>query len=54
MDENQLVGRSTVFDPWGTPLASSDDDPALVTAEISPSRVEAVRAEFPALRDRRE
>ncbi|AEN07101.1 Nitrilase/cyanide hydratase and apolipoprotein N-acyltransferase [halophilic archaeon DL31] len=54
MDGDQLVGRSTVYDPWGTPLASSDDDPALVTAEISPSRVEAVREEFPALRDRRE
>jgi predicted amidohydrolase len=53
MDGNQLVGRSTVFDPWGTPVATCDDAPALVTTEISPSHVEAVRAEFPALRDRR-
>lgn len=52
MGEDQLVGRSTVYDPWGTPIATSDDDPALVTAELSPSRVENVREEFPALRDR--
>lgn len=53
MDGNELVGRSTVFDPWGTPVATCDDDPALVTAEVSPTRVAAVREEFPALRDRR-
>lgn len=53
MNGDRLVGRSTVFDPWGTPAATCDDDPALVTADISPSRVEAVREEFPALRDRR-
>lgn len=49
----RLLGRSTVFDPWGTTLASCADDPALVTSEIEPERVERVRAEFPALRDRR-
>lgn len=48
-----LVGRSTVYDPWGTPLASSDDDPTIVYAECTPERVESVREEFPALRDRR-
>lgn len=48
-----LLGRSSVFDPWGTTLASSADDPALVTSEIDPERVERVRSEFPALRDRR-
>lgn len=53
MNENELVGRSTVFDPWGTPVATCDDDPTLVTAEVSPSRVAAVREEFPALGDRR-
>jgi len=51
--EEQLVGRSTIYDPWGTPLASTGDDPALVTAEVDPDRVRAVREEFPALRDRR-
>ena len=50
----ELLGRSTVYDPWGTTLASTDDEPALVTAEIDPERVERVREEFPALRDRRD
>jgi predicted amidohydrolase len=48
-----LCGRSTVYGPWGTPLASTDDDPALVTTDVDPERVEAVREEFPAWRDRR-
>ncbi|MFB6143431.1 MAG: nitrilase-related carbon-nitrogen hydrolase [Halorientalis sp.] len=48
-----LVGRSTVYDPWGTPLASSGDGPALVTADLSPERVADVREAFPALADRR-
>jgi len=49
-----LLGRSTVYDPWGTTLASSDDGPALVTADVDPAVVEARREEFPAWRDRRE
>ncbi|MFC7177479.1 nitrilase-related carbon-nitrogen hydrolase [Halosegnis marinus] len=49
----ELLGRSSVYDPWGTTLASSDDDPALVAAEADPERVAAVREEFPAWRDRR-
>ncbi|MFC6906208.1 carbon-nitrogen family hydrolase [Halalkalicoccus tibetensis] len=50
---SRLVGRSTVFDPWGTTLASAADDPTFVDCEIEPDRVERVRDEFPALRDRR-
>jgi predicted amidohydrolase len=53
-DENRLLGRSTVFDPWGTPLASAGDDPTLVTTEVDPDRVAAVREEFPAWADRRD
>jgi predicted amidohydrolase len=49
-----LLGRSTVYDPWGTTLASAADDPTLVTARLDPERVSEVRAEFPALADRRE
>ncbi len=49
----RLLGRSTVFDPWGTTLASAADEPTLVVSEIDPGRVERVREEFPALRDRR-
>ncbi|NGM67610.1 carbon-nitrogen family hydrolase [Natronolimnobius sp. AArcel1] len=51
--ETTLLGRSSVIDPWGVTLASSGDDPALVTAEIDRETVTAVREEFPALRDRR-
>ncbi|APX95946.1 carbon-nitrogen family hydrolase [Natronorubrum daqingense] len=48
-----LLGRSTVYDPWGTTLASSGDEPALVLAELDLEHVGQVRAEFPALQDRR-
>ena len=52
-EDATLVGRSTVHDPWGTVLASSSDEPALITADLDPGRVERVREEFPAWRDRR-
>jgi len=52
-EDASLLGRSTVYDPWGTTLAGAGDEPALVTAEIDPDRVSSVREEFPALRDRR-
>ncbi|WP_246999306.1 carbon-nitrogen family hydrolase [Halosolutus gelatinilyticus] len=52
-DEATLLGRSSVYDPWGVPLASAGDDPALVLADVDPDRVAAVREEFPALADRR-
>jgi len=48
-----LLGRSTVYDPWGTELASSGDEPTLVVTDIDPERVETVREEFPAIEDRR-
>ncbi|QDX41374.1 carbon-nitrogen family hydrolase [Salarchaeum sp. JOR-1] len=52
-DDASLLGRSTVYDPWGTPIATTDDDPDIVTAEVSRDHVAETRAEFPALRDRR-
>lgn len=52
-DDATLLGRSTVYDPWGTTLASSDDESRLITATIDSDVVERVRAEFPAWRDRR-
>jgi predicted amidohydrolase len=52
-DDASLVGRSTVYDPWGTPLASSDDGATIVYADCDPERVAEVREEFPALQDRR-
>ncbi|GAA0209288.1 carbon-nitrogen family hydrolase [Halobaculum roseum] len=53
-EDADLLGRSTVYDPWGTTLASTGDESALVTADVEPERVERVREEFPALRDRRD
>ncbi|MFB6123745.1 MAG: carbon-nitrogen family hydrolase [Haloferacaceae archaeon] len=52
-EDAELLGRSAVYDPWGTPVARAGDDSAVVTADIAPDRVESVREEFPALRDRR-
>ncbi|MGQ3327945.1 MULTISPECIES: carbon-nitrogen family hydrolase [Halorubrum] len=52
-DGDTLCGRTTVYDPWGTTLASAGEEPTTVTAEVDPDRVAAVREEFPALRDRR-
>ncbi|WP_226013127.1 carbon-nitrogen family hydrolase [Halomicrobium salinisoli] len=52
-DDAELLGRSAVYDPWGTRVAAAGDDPALVTAAVDPERVAAVREEFPALDDRR-
>ena len=51
--DDALCGRTAVYDPWGTTLASAGEEPATVTAEVDPDRVAAVREEFPALRDRR-
>lgn len=48
-----LVGRSTVYDPWGTPVATTDDEETTVYADVDPERVATVRADFPALEDRR-
>ena len=48
-----LIGRSAIIDPWGTARASTGDEPDLLVSDIAPERVESVREEFPALRDRR-
>jgi predicted amidohydrolase len=53
-EDAELVGRSTVYDPWGTTVAAASTDATVVTAEIDPERVADVREEFPALRDQRE
>ena len=52
-EEATLLGRSTIYDPWGTTLASSSDEEAVVVADVDPGRVDEVRDEFPALADRR-
>lgn len=50
----RLCGRSTVYDPWGTVLASAGDDPDLLTATLDPERLADIRDRFPALDDRRD
>ncbi|UPV74143.1 carbon-nitrogen family hydrolase [Halorussus limi] len=52
-EDASLLGRSTAYDPWGTTLASTDDDPDLVVTDVDVDQVEAVRDEFPAWHDRR-
>lgn len=49
----ELLGRSAVYGPWGTILGRTADESAVVTVDVDPASVERVRAEFPALRDRR-
>ncbi len=48
-----LVGRSMVYDPWGTPIAAADEAPTIVHARCPSDRVMEIRQEFPALSDRR-
>lgn len=52
-DDAALLGRSAVYDPWATTLASAGDEATVVIADVDRDRVDAVRAEFPALDDRR-
>ncbi|MDG5774870.1 carbon-nitrogen family hydrolase [Haloarculaceae archaeon H-GB2-1] len=52
-EDAELLGRSSVYDPWGTILSRIGDEPGLVFADVDAERVRDVRAEFPALEDRR-
>jgi len=51
-------GRSMIVDPWGEILAEGasirgSSEPALLTAELDPARLAAIRSELPALQHRR-
>ena len=52
-EEASLLGRSSVYDPWGTTLASTGDEPDLVVTDVDVGKVARVREEFPAWHDRR-
>lgn len=52
-DDATLLGRSALYDPWGTQIAGCGEEPQLVTADLDPVAVESRRDEFPALSDRR-
>ncbi len=49
-----LLGRSAIYDPWGTKVAGAGEDSAVIMANIDPAVVAAVREEFPALSDKRD
>ncbi len=46
-------GDSMIVDPFGEVVAQAGDGEAIVTADVDPDRVAAVRAEYPFLQDRR-
>jgi omega-amidase len=47
------VGDSMIIDPLGEVLARGGEHETILTADIDPARVAAVRSEFPFLQDRR-
>ncbi len=49
----EYAGDSMVVDPLGDVLVLESDREAIVTADVEPARVAAVRSEFPFLQDRR-
>lgn len=46
------AGHSVVVDPWGEVLAEAGDGEEVLTVDLDPARVAAVREQFPALKDR--
>ena len=53
-EDAALLGRSAVYDPWGTQVAGLGEEAGLVTAQLDADAVTARREEFPALADRRD
>lgn len=47
-----LAGHSQVVSPWGTILASAQDQEMILHAEIDPRLIEQIRREFPQLKHR--
>jgi len=52
-EETSLLGRSTVYDPWGTTVGGVGDEEGTLVVDIDPARVDRIRSEFPVLADRR-
>ncbi|MEU0499787.1 carbon-nitrogen family hydrolase [Nocardia sp. NPDC005998] len=48
-----LGGHSRIVDPWGEVLVEAGSDEGFTFAEVDPALPQRVRAEFPALADRR-
>jgi predicted amidohydrolase len=49
----KYVGDSAIIDPLGEAIASVGDGECVITADVDPERVNALRARFPFLADRR-
>lgn len=45
----ETFGHSLIIDPWGTILAEGGTEPGIVSAEIDPAKVAAVRSRIPSL-----
>ena len=52
-EDAELLGRSTVYDPWGTAVAGCGEEECLRMAHLDADAVDRRREEFPALSDRR-
>jgi len=46
----EFCGRTSLFDPYGVPIAGAGEGPALVLGEISLARLDEVRSKVPTLR----
>jgi deaminated glutathione amidase len=50
---NRSGGRSMIVDPWGIVLAQAPDEEGQIVAELDLERLEQIRAQLPALANRR-
>ena len=50
---NRSGGRSMIVDPWGVVLAQAPDEEGYIVAELDVERLERIRAQLPALANRR-
>ena len=48
----RTYGHSVLIDPWGVIVAERADGPGIVVGDVDPARINAVRAELPALAHR--
>ncbi len=52
VDGKETYGRSMIIDPWGIVLACAPDEDGVITAEIDPERLRAIRESLPSLANR--
>lgn len=51
--DTDFFGHSCIIDPWGQTVVEAGEEEMVLTAEIDPSRVDAVRRQIPVFDDRR-